>query len=181
MIPREKATSDPAPDPLPGPTGTSFCLAQLIKSETIKKYPDKKIIVKLHPGKVSYDIKPLIEKIDPSIQIFQNENILDLLEKSDVMISLNYSTVVLDALILEKPSLILLPEEQNFENEIPLKNKTVLMTSKVEEIENMVKNLLEDKKVQRELIENGKKFVDEYIVNQGDSSKKLAKILEDYE
>ena len=149
--------------------------------ETIKKYPDKKIIVKLHPGKVSYDIKPLIEKIDPSIQIFQNENILDLLEKSDVMISLNYSTVVLDALILEKPSLILLPEEQNFENEIPLKNKTVLMTSKVEEIENMVKNLLEDKKVQRELIENGKKFVDEYIVNQGDSSKKLAKILEDYE
>ena len=67
--------------------------------ETVKKYPDKKIIVKLHPGRVSYDIKPLIQKIDPSIQIFQNENILDLLEKSDVMISLNYSTVVLDALI----------------------------------------------------------------------------------
>ena len=149
--------------------------------ETIKKYPDKKIIVKLHPGKVSYDIKPLIEKIDPTIQIFQNENILDLLEKSDVMISLNYSTVVLDALILEKPSLILLPEEQNFENEIPLKNKTVLITSKVEEIEIMIKNLLEDKKIQQELIKNGKRFVDEYIVNQGDSSKKLADILEDYE
>ena len=149
--------------------------------ETIKKYPDKKIIVKLHPGKVSYDIKPLIEKIDPSIQIFQNENILDLLEKSDVMISLNYSTVVLDALILEKPSLILLPEEQNYENEIPLKNKTVLITSKVEEIEIMIKNLLEDKKIQQELIKNGKRFVDEYIVNQGDSSKKLADILEDYE
>lgn len=149
--------------------------------EVIKKYPDKKIIVKLHPGKVSYDIKPLIEKIDPTIQIFQNENILDLLEKSDVMISLNYSTVVLDALILEKPSLILLPEEQNFENEIPLKNKTVLITSKVEEIEIMIKNLLEDKKIQQELIKNGKRFVDEYIVNQGNSSKKLADILEDYE
>ena len=149
--------------------------------ETVKKYPDKKIIVKLHPGKVSYDIKPLIQKIDPTIEIFQNENILDLLEKSDVMISLNYSTVVLDALILEKPSLILLPEEQNFENEIPLKNKTVLITSKVEEIEIMIKNLLEDKKIQQELIKNGKRFVDEYIVNQGDSSKKLADILEDYE
>ena len=149
--------------------------------ETIKKYPDKKIIVKLHPGKVSYDIKPLIEKIDPSIQIFQNENILDLLEKSDVMISLNYSTVVLDALILEKPSLILLPEEQNFENEIPLKNKTVLMTSKVDEIDKMIKILFEDEKIKQELIKNGKKFVDQYIVNQGNSSKKLAKILEDYE
>ena len=71
--------------------------------------------------------------------------------------------------------------KQNYENEIPLKNKTVLITSKVEEIEIMIKNLLEDKKIQQELIKNGKRFVDEYIVNQGDSSKKLADILEDYE
>jgi hypothetical protein len=148
--------------------------------ETIKKMPNKEIIVKLHPGRVSYDIKPLIQEIDPSIQIFQNENILDLLEKSDVMISLNYSTVVLDAMILKKPSLILLPEEQNFEEEISLKNETVLVTSKVEEVEKMMKILFEEETRQK-LIKNGKKFVDKYIVNQGNSSKKLAKILEDYE
>lgn len=148
--------------------------------ETIKKMPNKEIIVKLHPGRVSYDIKPLIQEIDPSIQIFQNENILDLLEKSDVMISLNYSTVVLDAMILKKPSLILLPEEQNYEEEISLKNETVLVTSKVEEVEKMMKILFEEETRQK-LIKNGKKFVDKYIVNQGNSSKKLAKILEDYE
>ena len=37
VIPMAYATNDPAPDPLPGPTGTSFSLAQLTKSATIKK------------------------------------------------------------------------------------------------------------------------------------------------
>ena len=31
------ATNDPAPDPLPGPTGILFFLAQTTKSDTIKK------------------------------------------------------------------------------------------------------------------------------------------------
>ena len=46
----------------------------------MKKYPEKRLVVKLHPGKVSYDIKPLINEIDPSIQIYQNENIFELLK-----------------------------------------------------------------------------------------------------
>ena len=32
-----QATKDPAPEPLPGPTGIPFSFAHLIKSETIKK------------------------------------------------------------------------------------------------------------------------------------------------
>jgi hypothetical protein len=148
--------------------------------EVIKKYPDKKMIIKLHPGHVSFDIKPLIQKIDPSIEIYQNENILELLEKSDVMISLNYSTVVLDAMILEKPVLVLLPEDQNFENEIPLKNKTVLMTSDLNKLEILIKDLFENEKIRQELIQKGNEFVNQYIVNQGTSSEKLAEILEKY-
>ena len=37
VISREYATSEPAPEPLPGPTGIVFSLAQRIKSATIKK------------------------------------------------------------------------------------------------------------------------------------------------
>ena len=148
--------------------------------EIVKKYPEKKIIVKLHPGRVSFDIKPIIQEIDPSIEVFQNENILELLEKVDVMISLNYSTVVLDAMILEKPTLVLLPEDQNFENEIPLKDGTTLMTSDINELEDMIEILFNDKKICNELIQKGKKFVNQYITNQGISSKKLAEILEGY-
>ena len=96
------------------------------------------------------------------------------------MISLNYSTVVLDAMILEKPTLVLLPEDQNFENEIPLKEGTALITSDINELENMIEVLFNDEKICNELIQKGKKFVNQYITNQGISSKKLAKILEDY-
>ena len=37
VIPNTNATSDPAPDPLPGPTGTSLSLAHEINSCTIRK------------------------------------------------------------------------------------------------------------------------------------------------
>ena len=40
VIPNAQATSDPAPEPLPGPTGIFFLFAHEIKSETIKKYPE---------------------------------------------------------------------------------------------------------------------------------------------
>ena len=39
VIPRAYATTEPAADPLPGPTDTPISLAALIKSWTIKKYP----------------------------------------------------------------------------------------------------------------------------------------------
>ena len=37
VIPSAYATKEPAPDPLPGPTGTSLSLDHWIKSATIKK------------------------------------------------------------------------------------------------------------------------------------------------
>ena len=40
VIPNVHATKDPAPEPLPGPTGIFSFFAQEIKSETIKKYPE---------------------------------------------------------------------------------------------------------------------------------------------
>ncbi|MNC85186.1 hypothetical protein D3C83_07720 [compost metagenome] len=42
-MPSEYATREPAPDPRPGPTGTPFPFAQLMKSATIRKYPGKPI------------------------------------------------------------------------------------------------------------------------------------------
>jgi hypothetical protein len=36
-MPSEYATSEPAPEPRPGPTGTPFDFAQLMKSATMRK------------------------------------------------------------------------------------------------------------------------------------------------
>ncbi len=150
--------------------------------EIIKKHSDKKLIVKLHPGKVSYDIKPLLKKIDPTIEIYQNENIADLLEECDCMIALNYSTVLLDALIAQKPTLVLIGEsEQSYEEEILLQNNAVLFTSDINQLEKMITDILFDEKIRNGLIKKGNEFVNEYMVNKGNASKKLVKILESYE
>ena len=39
-MPKVHATKEPAPEPLPGPTGIFCFFAQEIKSDTIKKYPE---------------------------------------------------------------------------------------------------------------------------------------------
>ena len=45
VIRKEYATKEPAPEPLPGPTGIFFYLDHPIKSSTIKKYPVKPILI----------------------------------------------------------------------------------------------------------------------------------------
>ena len=149
--------------------------------EIIKKYPDEKLIVKLHPGKVSYDIKPLLKEIDPTIEIYQNENVMDLLKECDCMIALNYSTVLLDALIAQKPTLVLIGEtEQCYEEESIIKNNAVLFTSNVNQLENMISDILFNEKICNDLIKKGNEFVNEYMTNKGNSSQKLVEILDNY-
>ena len=45
VMPSEYATSEPAPEPRPGPTGTSLARAQRMKSATMRKYPAKPILL----------------------------------------------------------------------------------------------------------------------------------------
>ena len=146
--------------------------------QIVKKHSDKKLVVKLHPEKAYYDIRPLIHEIDPSIPIYQNQNIIDLIKSCDAMISLNYSTVLLDAMILNKPSMVILPERQNFEDEIPLQRKAVLFVSDIKDLEKSLTDLISNTNVREELIKKGKEFVDDYLINQGKSSEYLSRILD---
>lgn len=149
--------------------------------EIIKKHPEKKLIIKLHPGKVSYDIRPLIKEIDSSIQIFQNENILEVLKKCESIISLNFSTIILDAMICNIPTLVILPEEQNFEDEIALKNGAVLYVNDINKLESSMNDLLFNETSRNNLIKKGEDFVKDYISNGGNASQKLVEILEKHD
>lgn len=143
----------------------------------IPKISKKQIIVKLHPGQFYYDMKPLIQKIDSNIPIFQNQNIIDLLKKCDVMVSLNYSTALLDAMILQKPTMLVLPEKQGYEKEDFITRNATLFEPNIENIEKALNNILNDTKFRNELIKKGNEFVDYYLVNKGISSTEVAKFL----
>ena len=114
-------------------------------------------------------IKPIIKKVDPSIPVYQHEDILKLLKSCDVLISLNYSTILLDALILNKPSLVFLPEKQNFEQEEIIKQKAVLSVSNNSELKNQMEKILFNEDVRNDLIKNGKLFIEKYFSFQGNS------------
>jgi hypothetical protein len=136
--------------------------------EYIKKNSKKKPIIKLHATEY-FNISPIIKKIDPSIPIYQHQDILELLKSCEILISLNYSTVLLDALILNKPTLVFLPEKQNFEEEEIIKQNAVLSVSNISELEIKMKQILFDENIRNNLIKNGKLFIEKYFSFQGNS------------
>jgi len=142
----------------------------------IKKNSDKKPIIKLHQAEY-FDISSIIKSIDPSIIIYQHEDVLELLEKCDVLISLNYSTILVDALILKKPSMVILSERQNYEEEEIIKRGAVLAVSDISELEIKLKQICLENNVRKKLILNGKKFIDDYFSYRGNSSEYLIKWL----
>ncbi len=146
--------------------------------EYIKKNSNKKPIIKLHATEY-FEISSIIKKIDPSIPIYQHHDILELLESCDILISLNYSTILLDALILNKPTLVFLPEKQNFEDEEIIKQMAVLPVSNNSELEIKLKQILFDEDIRNDLIKNGKKFIEKYFSYQGNSCKILTSFLLD--
>ena len=142
----------------------------------IKKNSNKKPIIKLHTTEY-FDVSSIIKKIDPSIPIYQHHDVLELLESCDVLISLNYSTILLDALILNKPTLVFLPEKQNFEEEEIIKQNAVLSVSNISELEIKMKQILFDEGIRYNLIKNGKIFIEKYFSYQGNSCEILMKLL----
>lgn len=154
------------------------CIKKIIYS--IKKISNKRIIIKLHPARFYYDIKSLLHRIDPSITIYQNQNIVDLIESCDIMISLNYTTALLEAMILNKPTMLVETEKQNIGDEIMFKRKASLCVSDINEIEPKLNDIILNDKIRKELIQKGQEFINDYFVNHGISSAYLANIIRNY-
>ncbi len=75
-----------------------------------------------------------------------------------MLITFNNSTVVLESIILGKPTISLQIEKWAEEDEI-IKSNAFLSISKIEDIENGMKKILSDKEYCNHLIENSKIFV----------------------
>ena len=143
----------------------------------VLKEHNKEIIVKMHPGYSYYDIRPLIKKIDPKIKIFHDQDIQSFLRICGTVISLNYSTTLLEAMILKKPTMLILPDDQKFEEELPVKRNATLYVDNISKIEQELKNILTDYDTRQKLINEGNKFVNEYCSHKGLASKKLLEII----
>lgn len=145
-----------------------------------KMFPDKKLIVKPHPHQESFmRVIDLIKEIDPNIPIVINANLTELISSCDLLITFNNSTIALESLILNKPTISLQTEEWLNDEEI-VKMGAILSINNINDIENGIKRLLYDKEFRDKIQDNAKKFVQFFLVNGGHASKTLTRILDKF-
>jgi len=148
---------------------------------TIKNY---KLIVKLHPGYNAHDalIKKIINKINSDILIFYTKRIDELIVKSDLVVVLapdgfDPSTVLLESIILKKPIINFVLDEKFFDFSYEQHNAVISITKK-DNLKEIIFNIFNDLEFKNKLIENGKKFLDDYLSNHKMAAEILAKKLD---
>jgi len=144
----------------------------------IRKYTDKKSIIKLHPSKDYYDIKSFIRKIDKNVPIYKDQKSIDVLKNCDMLIVTNFSTILLEAMILGKPTMMISTQNQNLQEESMVKNDATLFISEISEIGIGLNKIINDLEFRDNLIKNANNYIKQYFTNQGQASDYLARELD---
>ena len=150
-------------------------LRKLIKFSD--EHPETEIIFKLHPQQnLNNEIIKDMMKYKKGIKILQSGTVKHLLTECDLVINIatdnfDASSVILEALLLEKPVLNIELQKNLKEFEF-LKDNAIEHTYYDVDIEKIIMNL-SDEKIKEKLKSNSKKFLTKYLVNYGNSSKKL--------
>jgi hypothetical protein len=97
---------------------------------------------------------------------------MELINSCDVMIATNYTTVILESYLLEKPVICLPIIDYNLG--IPaLFDFNSDMIISIEKFQIVLEKLMHDKDFKNKIIQTQNKFIENYLANHGNSSKKL--------
>lgn len=141
---------------------------------------NKKLVIKLHPFQEELDITPIVKKFGDKIVIIKVGDILPLIESCEAFLTLDYSTTILEAQILEKPVISILVKDRLTTQTPLIFSSHSCLTTTIEDFENTIKMVLNDSNLRAKLIENSRKFVDNYLSNQGTAVQKTLQFLENY-
>ncbi len=150
--------------------------------QVIKKLPDVKIIVKMHPtlGPGNEFVKNLIYKLNPNVKILQLESVLEVISSCDLMLNINTelfpSTVLYEGLILKKPVINLTMMDEKYDFEF-IKDNAVLSISDTDDLETSIRKILFDENFSSQLIKNSQQHLQRYFSNHFNASENLANIL----
>lgn len=138
---------------------------------------NKRLIIKLHPDPHELDITDLVHETNESIEVIKNGNIQDLLRKCELLITIDVSTTILEAQILEKPTVSISVKDYSVdEDNCSVFTSQSCIRTKIDNLENILGKILSDQNFKNTLIQNGNKYVNDYVYNQGTASKCLSNI-----
>ena len=142
-----------------------------------KNYPQKELIVKPHPqSDFINNALDLINETDSNAKIILEANLPELINECDLVISFNTSSILLESIILEKPTISLITDDWAKENEI-IKMNGVMSINDVENVEASISKIISNEDYKIELQSNAKQFLENYLSNHGTASKQLVEIL----
>jgi len=170
-------------EPLDSSTFTYIEYGNLLKDicKISKNFSDRKLIVKLHPAQsTNFDAKMIIQEVDESIPIYQHENILPFLKNCDVLVCMEYSTILLEAMILNKPTITSLVYSDWFEEDEMIQQGATLTVRTAKEFELALNKVLNDSEFRNALIKKGNDFVNNFLANSGEASNSIKQLLEKY-
>jgi hypothetical protein len=157
-------------------------------AETFKKIiqiskndPQIEIIFKLHPQQnTSNTIIKNMVTTNEKIKFIQHEPIKKLLENCDLHVNIatdnfDASSVILEAMLLKKPTLNVQLQKNTFEFEF-IKDEAIKIINYDEDISKEILNLF-DKKVSSKLIENSQKHLSKYIKYRDTASSSLINLI----
>ena len=139
---------------------------------------NKKLIIKTHPSPDEFDPTEIVNAINPKIKIVKSGKISTLIKNSKFVIVIDFSSVILDSYLLNKPVISLSVKNNEFGIPSAFKNNSCICTN-VDELEKTI-HLLDDQKFYNEMVENGKKSASKYLTTTN-SSKKLYDLLSNFD
>lgn len=147
-------------------------------SKIIHSINDKKLIIKLHPAMPPlYSIKAVLNDIDQNIPIYRTQDITNLLIDSEVVICLDHSTVLLESMILKKPTITYMIDSSWYENDPIITSGATLAVDSLEDFKKSLNNILFDPNFRNQLIQKGTEYVNNNLVNKTNSSQHIGKLL----
>ena len=137
----------------------------------------KKLIIKIHPSFHVFDFSEMIKKISSDIEVVSTGGIRELINSCDVMIATNHTTAILESYLLQKPVIYLpiidynlgIPTLFDFNEETNISIEKLQMT---------LEKLLCDKNFKNKTIQRQNEFVENYLTDHENSSKKLLEYIE---
>ena len=148
-----------------------------------ENYNNVEVIFKIHPSQSGHndEIKKIIQKYSKRIPIYMLNPIAELIQSSHLVITITPegwcpSTIILESMILNKPTMNIVLDEKFYEFEY-IKQNAVIAVSDKSDLENDIKQILFDEAIRNGMMDKGKIFVKNFLKNYGNSSKKLAEVL----
>jgi hypothetical protein len=129
----------------------------------------KKLIIKIHPYSEQEDFTNIIKKINSKIIIIKNGNILNLIQSCELFITLDLSTTILEAQILEKPVISIIVRDVGLGTPSIFENDSCIRIP-IEKFQTELDNL-SNNDYREKIIQNGNEFVKKYVFEPNASSK----------